>query len=52
MNIIAANYMGDISKKDLMKWLNINYRGKMDMKVAAQAVDAYIKKVEEEAYNV
>ena len=52
MNIIAANYMGDISKKDLMKWLNTNYRGKMDMKVAAQAVDSYIKKVEEEAYNV
>lgn len=42
-NIIDAKYEGPITKKDLMKWLNTDYRGRMDMKVAAQVVDGLVK---------
>lgn len=40
--ILREEYSGDITKKDIMKFLNVNYRGKMDMGVAAKVVDAYI----------
>lgn len=43
IEILHNEYNGDITKKDLMKFLNSNYRGRMDMKVAAQAVDYYIE---------
>ena len=41
--IIRENYEGPITKKDLMKFLSANYRGKMDMKVASKCVDALTK---------
>ena len=41
--IIDVKYEGPITKKDLMKWLNINYRGRMDMGVAARVVDELVK---------
>ena len=41
--IIDVKYEGPITKKDLMKWLNTNYRGKMDMGVAARVVDGLVK---------
>ena len=40
--ILRDEYEGPIDKKNLMKFLNSNYRGRMDMKVAAQAADFYI----------
>ena len=42
-DLIDKEYEGTITKKDLMKWLNTNYRGKMDMKIAAQVVDSLMK---------
>lgn len=42
MEILRDDYTGLPVKKDLMKFLNSNYRGQMDMKVAAQVVDTYI----------
>ena len=42
IEILRNEYSGDITKKDLMKFLNSSYRGRMDMKVAAQMVDYYI----------
>lgn len=42
VEIIRNEYEGPIDKKNLMKFLNSNYRGRMDMKVAAQAADFYI----------
>ena len=42
-DILDAKYDGPITKKDLMKWLNTNYRGRMDMGVAARVVDGLVK---------
>ena len=42
-SIINTNYNGAKTKKDVMKWLNTNYRGRMDMKVAATVVDKFVK---------
>lgn len=41
--IIDTKYEGLITKKDLMKWLNTNYRGRMDMGIAARVVDGLVK---------
>ena len=43
--IIDVKYEGPITKKDLMKWLNANYRGRMDMGIAARVVDGLVKGV-------
>lgn len=40
--ILRDEYEGAIDKKNLMKFLNTNFRGRMDMGVAAKVVDAYI----------
>lgn len=40
--ILRDEYSGTIDKKNLMKFLNSNYRGRMDMSVAAKVVDVYI----------
>ena len=45
-DILGAKYDGPITKKDLMKWLNTNYRGRMDMGVAARVVDGLVKGVQ------
>ena len=45
--ILKDEYEGPIDKKNLMKFLNANFRGRMDMKVAAQVVDVYISEVKE-----
>ena len=45
VEILRDEYSGDITKKDIMKFLNSNYRGKMDMGVAAKVVDAYINDI-------
>lgn len=42
--IIRDNYDGPLTKKDLMKFLSANYRGKMDMKVAGSVVDRIVKR--------
>ena len=41
--ILRDEYEGPIDKKNLMKFLNTNFRGRMDMGVAAKVVDIYIK---------
>ena len=41
--ILRDEYEGPIDKKSLMKFLNTNFRGRMDMGVAAKVVDIYIK---------
>lgn len=41
--ILRDEYEGILDKKNLMKFLNTNFRGRMDMGVAAKVVDAYIK---------
>ena len=43
--ILRDEYEGPIDKKNLMKFLNTNFRGRMDMGVAAKVVDAYISEV-------
>ena len=40
--ILRDEYEGPIDKKNLMKFLNTNFRGRMDMGVAAKVVDVYI----------
>lgn len=45
--ILRDEYEGPIDKKNLMKFLNTNYRGRMDMGVAAKVVDVYISEVKE-----
>ena len=40
---IITYYEGPKTKKDLMKWFNANYRGRMDMKVAAIVADKFLK---------
>lgn len=43
MEILRDEYEGPVDKKNLMKFLNTNFRGRMDMKIAAQVVDEVIK---------
>ena len=43
---LTTNYEGPKTKKDIMKWFNTNYRGKMDMKVAAMVADKFVKMAE------
>ena len=40
--ILRDEYEGPIDKKNLMKFLNTNFRGRMDMGIAAKVVDVYI----------
>lgn len=42
--VIRDEYEGPLTKKDLMKFLSANYRGKMDMKVASKCVDELTKR--------
>lgn len=42
MEILRDEYEGAPTKKDIMKFLNTVFRGRMDMKIAVQVVDAYI----------
>lgn len=42
--VIRNEYEGPLTKKDLMKFLSANYRGKMDMKVASKCVDELTKR--------
>ena len=42
MEILRDEYEGAPTKKDIMKFLNGNFRGRMDMKAAAEVVDYYI----------
>ena len=41
--LINDDYTGPITKKDLMKFLNINFRGRMDMGIASKVVDEIVK---------
>ena len=41
--ILDEQYDGPITKKDLMKWLNANYRGRMDMSIASRVVDGMVR---------
>lgn len=43
---VVTYYEGPNTKKDLMKWFNTNYRGRMDMKVAAMVADKFVKMAE------
>ena len=43
---VVTYYEGPNTKKDLMKWFNANYRGRMDMKVAAMVADKFVKLAE------
>ena len=45
--ILRDEYEGPIDKKNLMKFLNTNFRGRMDMGVAAKVVDVYISETNE-----
>lgn len=36
--LIATNYSGAYTTKDIMKWLTSNYKGKIDMKIASIVV--------------
>ena len=42
--ILRDEYEGSIDKKNLMKFLNTNYRGRMDMGVAAKVADEIVKR--------
>ena len=42
--ILRDEYEGPIDKKNLMKFLNTNFRGRMDMGIAAKVVDEIIKR--------
>ena len=44
LEIIHNEYKGSLIKKDLMKFLSNNYRGRMDMKIAGQVVDSLLNK--------
>lgn len=46
--ILRDKYEGPIDKKNLMKFLNTNFRGRMDMGVAAKVVDTFIKETKKE----
>ena len=41
--ILRDEYDGAPTKKDIMKFLNTNFRGRMDMSVAARVVDGLVK---------
>ena len=41
--ILKNEYTGVIDKKNLMKFLNTNFRGRMDMSVAAKVADKFVK---------
>lgn len=43
---VVTYYEGPNTKKDIMKWFNANYRGRMDMKVAAMVADKFVKMAE------
>jgi uncharacterized protein YqeY len=43
---VVTYYEGPNTKKDLMKWFNTNYRGRMDMKVAAMVADKFVRMAE------
>lgn len=43
---VVTCYEGPNTKKDIMKWFNTNYRGRMDMKVAAMVADKFVKLAE------
>lgn len=43
--ILENEYNGPITKKDMMKFLSVNYKNKMDMKVAVNTIDILLKKV-------
>ena len=43
--ILRNEYEGTLDKKNLMKFLNTNFRGRMDMSIAAKVVDIYIKEI-------
>ena len=43
---VVTYYEGPNTKKDLMKWFNTNYRGRMEMKVAAMVADKFVKMAE------
>ncbi len=45
--ILRDEYEGPADKKNLMKFLNTNFRGRMDMSVAAKVVDVYISEANE-----
>lgn len=47
--ILRDEYKGSIDKKNLMKFLNTNFRGRMDMGIAAKVVDVYISEANEKA---
>ena len=43
MEILRDEYEGAPTKKDIMKFLNTNFRGRMDMKAAAMVADKFVK---------
>jgi uncharacterized protein YqeY len=43
---VVTYYECPNTKKDLMKWFNTNYRGRMDMKVAAMVADKFVRMAE------
>ena len=43
---VVTFYEGPNTKKDIMKWFNANYCGRMDMKVAAMVADKFVKMAE------
>ena len=43
MEILRDEYEGTPTKKDIMKFLNSNFRGRMDMGIAAKVVDEVIR---------
>lgn len=49
VEILRDEYEGTLDKKNLMKFLNANFRGRMDMGVAAKVVDVYISTAYAEA---
>ena len=46
MNIIKSASDTILTKKEYMKFFNMNYRGRMDMKVAAMVADKFVKLAE------
>ena len=42
MNIVKSASDTILTKKEYMKFFNMNYRGKVDMKVVSEVVDYYI----------
>ena len=46
MNIIKSASDTILTKKEYMKFFNMNYRGRMDMKVAAMVADKFVKMAE------